>query len=249
MFKRLAQSPIVQSIIGRLLGVYMLICGWTTRWTAVNREAAEAVWRAGGPALVCFWHGRIVLSHRGWLKKLGAQPAKVLISHSRDGGIVAAATRTVGHDVIRGSSPRGKDRKGAVEAMRRMIRHLQDGGAVAIAPDGPRGPRMQAQMGVIQLAKRMDAPIVPFAWSVSRAKVFKSWDRFVLPYWFGRGVIIWGDPVRVSQGADDAALEAARAALEAELNRLTAEADRHVGAAAVEPAQREAPHKLEAAAS
>jgi hypothetical protein len=249
MLKRLAQSPLVQAVIGRLLGVYMLVCGWTTRWTTINREAAEAVWRAGGPALVCFWHGRIVLSHRGWLKKSGAQPAKVLISHSRDGGIVAAATRTVGHDVIRGSSPRGKDRKGAVEAMRRMIRHMESGGAIAIAPDGPRGPRMQAQMGVVQLAKRMNAPIVPFAWSVSRAKVFKSWDRFVLPYWFGRGVIIWGDALRVPPGADEAALERARVALEAELNRLTAEADRLVGAPVVEPAPRSEPAELGAAAS
>lgn len=238
MLKRLSNSPTAQAVIGRILGLYMLVCGWTVRWTKINKAAAEGVWRAGGPAITCFWHGRIVLSHQGWLKKEGAQPACVLISNSRDGGIVAAATRTVGHDVIRGSSPKGNKRKGAVEAMRAMIRHMEAGGAIAIAPDGPRGPRMQAQIGPVQLAKRMNAPIVPFAWSTHGRRVFNSWDRFVLPYWFSRGVIIWGDPIRVAPDADDAAMERARQSLEDELNRLTAEADRRAGVAAVEPAKR-----------
>ncbi|MGE0046036.1 MAG: lysophospholipid acyltransferase family protein [Hyphomonadaceae bacterium] len=236
MLKRFLQSPLVQAAIGRMLGAYMAFCGWSTRWTNVNRGAAEAVWKAGGPAVICFWHGRIVLSHVAWVSKDGAQPAKVLISNSRDGGIVAAATRTVGHDVIRGSSPKGDKRKGAVEAMRAMLKHMGEGGAIAIAPDGPRGPRMRAQMGPIQLAKRMNAPIVPFGWSTRGRRVFNSWDRFVLPYPFSKGFCIWGEVLRIPHDADDAAMERAREALEAELNRVTWEADRLAGLQQIEPA-------------
>jgi lysophospholipid acyltransferase (LPLAT)-like uncharacterized protein len=236
LLKRILSAPLAQAIVGRLLGGYMLFCGWTTRWTWINRAAAEAIWAAGGPALICFWHGRIVLSHLGWAIGKGAQDAKVLISQSREGGIVAAATRTVGADVIRGSSARGENRKGGHEAMRAMLRHLKGGGAVAIAPDGPRGPRMRAQMGAVQLAKHTGAPIVCLAWSTSRRRVFNSWDRFVLPYPFGRGVYVWGEPIRVAPHADEVALEAARAALETELNRITLEADALAGAQAVEPA-------------
>ncbi|MGE3143056.1 MAG: lysophospholipid acyltransferase family protein [Hyphomonadaceae bacterium] len=238
MLKRLLNSPLAQTLVGRILGFYMHVCGWTTRWTLVNRAAPEALWKAGGPVVICFWHGRIVLSHRGWATPdKGAQPARVLISHSREGGIVTAATRTVGHDVIRGSSAKGDKRKGAVEAMRQMLRHMGEGGAIAMAPDGPRGPRMRAQMGPIQLARRMNAPIIPFGWSSSACKVFNSWDRFVLPYPFGKGVMIWGEPIRVAPDADEAGMERARAALEAELNRVTLEADRQAGAVHVEPAE------------
>jgi lysophospholipid acyltransferase (LPLAT)-like uncharacterized protein len=241
MAKRILSSPLVQMLVGRLLGAYMLVCGWTTRWTLINRQAVEEIWAAGGPAVICFWHGRIVLSHLGWAIGKGGQAAKVLISQSREGGIVAAATRTVGADVIRGSTARGENRKGAMEATRQMLRHMHAGGAVAIAPDGPRGPRMRAQMGAVQLAKRTGAPIICLAWSTSRCKAFNSWDRFILPYPFGRGVYVWGEPLRVPAHADDTTLEAARAALEAELNRISAQADRLAGARVVEPAP-PAPH-------
>jgi lysophospholipid acyltransferase (LPLAT)-like uncharacterized protein len=173
MLKRLLDSPFAQGLIGRILGLYMRVCGALTRWTLINRASPEAVWAEGGPAVICFWHGRIVLSHRGWPRSDGAPLAKVLISHSRDGGIVAAAVRTVGHDVVRGSSAKGDKRKGAIEAMRQMLRHMETGGTVAIAPDGPRGPRMRAQMGPVQLAKRMNAPIICYGWSTQRRTVFK----------------------------------------------------------------------------
>jgi len=236
MLKRFLDAPFAQLLIGRLLGLYMLVCGATTRWRLINLAAGQAAWKAPEPAVICFWHGRIVLAHRGWMRPWGARPAKVLISHSREGGIVAAATRIVGHDVIRGSSAKGDKRKGAIEAMRQMLRYMEAGGAVAIAPDGPRGPRMRAQMGPVQLAKRMNAPIICYAWSTARRTVFNSWDRFVLPHLFSRGVYVWGDPIRVAPDADDAELERARAAVEAELNRVTAQADLLAGGLAVEPA-------------
>jgi lysophospholipid acyltransferase (LPLAT)-like uncharacterized protein len=236
MLKRLLDSPLAQGLIGRILGFYMLACGALTRWTLINRAAPEAVWAEGGAAVICFWHGRIVLAHRGWPRSDGAPLAKVLISHSRDGGIVAAAVRAVGHDAVRGSSAKGDKRKGAIEAMRQMLRHMETGGTVAIAPDGPRGPRMRAQIGPVQLAKRMNAPIICYGWSTKRRTVFRSWDRFVLPHLFSRGVYVWSDAIRVPPNATDAQMEDARALVEAELNRVTALADLLAGAPAIEPA-------------
>jgi lysophospholipid acyltransferase (LPLAT)-like uncharacterized protein len=234
MLKRILASSIAQMIVGRLLGAYMLFCGWTTRWTRINRRVVEENRAAG--VVVCFWHGRLVLSHLGWATGKRGQPAKVLISQSREGGIAAAATETVGVGVIRGSSRKGDNRKGAHEATRQILRQLHAGGVIGIAPDGPRGPRMRAKMGAVQLARRTGAPIVCLAWSTSRGRVFNSWDRFILPYPFGRGVYIWSEPLRVPADADDKTMEAARAALEAELNRVTAMADLLAGATAVEPA-------------
>ena len=90
MLKRILNSPFVQSALGRLLGLYMLLVGNRTRWKHINREAVEKVWAEGGPAVICFWHGRIVLSHVGWGIRQGAQPARVLISNSREGAVAAA---------------------------------------------------------------------------------------------------------------------------------------------------------------
>jgi hypothetical protein len=67
--------------------------------------------------------------------------------------------------------------------------------------------------------------------------VDKSWDHFVFPLPFGRGALIWGNPIAPpSPGASDAEIEAVRAQLEAELNRISAEADRIAGIPVIEPA-------------
>jgi hypothetical protein len=96
---------------------------------------------------------------------------------------------------------------------------------------------MRAEMGPVQLAKLTGAPIVGLAWSTERRKVLDSWDRFVLPWPFGRGVYVFGGPIHVARHASDAEMEAARLALETELIRITQQADALVGATPVEPAE------------
>ncbi len=117
-----------------------------------------------------------------------------------------------------------------------MMRVIETGHAVCIAPDGPRGPRMHASPGIIALARLSGAPIMPVAFSVSRGRILESWDRFLLAYPFGRGVFVGAEPIHVPQDADAAALEAARQRLEDVLNAITAEADRRCGRTPVEPA-------------
>lgn len=237
--KSILGNPLVQFLIGRLIGGYMLFVGVTTRWTKVNRSAVEPYWRTDGGKLIgCIWHGRFSLIHKMWSFAPGVPKAKMLISQSREGGIVAHTSRTVGAEVIRGSAAKGRQAKGGVEAMRAMARHIENGGVIAMTPDGPRGPRMRVKKGPIQLAKLAGAPLLAVTWATSNRIVFnKSWDHFVLPLPFGRGALIWGDPIAPpSPDASDAEIEAVRLQLEAEMNRIAAEADRLAGVPVIEPA-------------
>lgn len=238
--KRLLGSPFMQMLIGRAIGLYMHFVGLTTRWRDVNRAAVERVWAEGGPVIACIWHNRFMLVHKMWGFGPGFQTAKMLISQSREGGVVTHASKTVGADVIRGSSAKGGQSKGGLGALREMLRHLSHNGCICLTPDGPRGPRMRAKMSPIQLAKMSGAPIIALAWSSNRRKTFQSWDRFLLPLPFGRGARVWSEPIRVAKDADEAAMEDARAQLEAELNRISAEADRLAGAPVIEPDARPA---------
>lgn len=237
MFKQLTAIPFVQALLGRGLGVYMAFVGATTRWRRVNRAAVEPFWRPGARVIICFWHGRFPLAHKLWAFGRGAPKAKMLVSRSREGEIAGYASRTVGAELIRGSAAKGRQQKGGMEAVREMVRHIDPGGAIALTPDGPRGPRMRAQLGPVQVAKIAGTPLLCIAWSTRWRIVFQSWDRFILPLPFGRGALVWGEPI--APPAPDASaeeLERVRAALEAELNRITAEADRLAGAAVIEPA-------------
>ncbi|MGQ9647501.1 MAG: DUF374 domain-containing protein, partial [Thermodesulfobacteriota bacterium] len=85
----------------------------------------------------------------------------------------------------------------------------------------------KAQIGVIELSRITGRPIVPVTFSASKKMVFNSWDRFVLPYPFSRGVFIWGEPIQVDPKGDRAHLEEKRLLLENRLNELTEQADHY----------------------
>jgi lysophospholipid acyltransferase (LPLAT)-like uncharacterized protein len=152
--------------------------------------------------------------------------AYVLASRSRDGELMSRFAGAFGFRVVRGSSSGG-----ASTALRALARLLRDeGAAVALASDGPRGPRYVAQPGAVLLAKLGRAPIVPVGLGVSRGTVLGSWDAFVVPHPFARVVVVFGDPLVVPEDADRETLEACRRRLEESLHRLTTEADRLAGA-------------------
>jgi lysophospholipid acyltransferase (LPLAT)-like uncharacterized protein len=58
-----------------------------------------------------------------------------------------------------------------------------------------------------------------------KKKLLNSWDRFLLPLPFGRGLFLYGEPIRVRRDANAEEQEEARLRLEDSLNRLTEEAD------------------------
>lgn len=237
MLKQLLGNPIFQFLVGRTIGLYLLLVGVTTRWKKVNRSAIEPFFRGESALIGCIWHGRFTLVHKMWAFGPGIPKAKMLISQSREGGVVAHTSRTVGAEVIRGSAAKGAKQKGGVEALRAMARHMEGGGVICMTPDGPRGPRMRVKKGPVQLAKIAGVPLIAVTWSTSARIVFDSWDSFVLPLPFGRGALIWSDPIAPpAPDASDAEIEAVRANLEQEMIRIAAEADRLAGVDVIAPA-------------
>ena len=226
--KRVSRSRFGRTVLVWLYARFTSLVFVTTRWRTHGREDADEFFRAGKPFITAFWHGRLMMSPHGWQAE---RPVHVVISRHPDGENIARAMRHLGLKAIRGSSTRG-----GTAALRASLRVLREGGYVAISPDGPRGPRMRVQSGIIGLARLSGAPIVPLTFAVSRRKVARSWDRFVIALPFGRGVFAWGPPLYVTADADVAALEEVRLTLEQRLNALTAEADRMVGAEPIEPA-------------
>ncbi|MCP2670846.1 lysophospholipid acyltransferase family protein [Maricaulaceae bacterium EIL42A08] len=238
MAKSFLKSAPVQAIIGTLLGAYMGFVGATTRWERRGVEHITPI-REGRDGLIgTIWHSRIMLSPSIWPK--GAQPPKVLISRSGEGDAIARAAAVNGVGAIRGSSMNLRKReksKGAMSGFKQMVRHLRDGGCMAIMPDGPRGPRMRLGLGPLMIAQMAGVPIVPATWSTRWGKTFNSWDRFILPFPFGKGIIAYGEPITVPRDATPETLEALRTELEARMIALTHLADEACGRIKTEPAE------------
>jgi lysophospholipid acyltransferase (LPLAT)-like uncharacterized protein len=188
--------------------------GRTMRITVLGDNQVAPFWIASRPVIYAVWHGQILmipLVNERLRRARGARPVHVLASRSRDGEVLAEFVRRFGVGVVRGSSSRG-----GASALRRLARRVRDGFDVAVAPDGPRGPRARAQAGVIALAQLTGAPLVPVAFVADPAWRLQSWDRFEIPWPFGRGAIAFGAPLLV-QGRDR---EVTRKDLESALAQL-----------------------------
>jgi lysophospholipid acyltransferase (LPLAT)-like uncharacterized protein len=105
-----------------------------------------------------------------------------------------------------------------------LVRLARKNCDLAITPDGPRGPAEIVKSGVAQLARMTGRPVVPLAFFCSKAKRFRSWDRFLLPYPFSSGVFIWGEPLFYRAGEE---LEAFRLRIEEALRNTTRRADEY----------------------
>ncbi|NNE57126.1 MAG: lysophospholipid acyltransferase family protein [Hellea sp.] len=236
MFKRFMRSSAVQKFLGFILALYMGFVKITTRWTHERAELADPVFESGKGFIGLVWHSRFLMLNSLWKKD--KQFPHVLISLSRDGALVAHTAHFIGAKTIRGSARKAgstKD-KGGSAAMKKMIAAIEENDCVVMTPDGPRGPRQRMRTGPIRLARASNAPIITCAMSTRFRKQFNSWDRFVLPLPFGRGVIIWGTPVLVPADTSDMDLEKYRMQVETEMNELLAKADEAMGHIAVEPA-------------
>ncbi|PKU22043.1 lysophospholipid acyltransferase family protein [Telmatospirillum siberiense] len=230
MVKTLTRAEGVRRFLCWLAAQYIRLVHVTGRWQVVGGELPQSFWDDGRPFILAFWHGRILMMPYCWRRR---QPINMLISQHRDGQIIA---RTVSHFGI--STIVGSSSKGGVAALRAMLQSLKGGTCVGITPDGPRGPRMRASDGIVQVARMSGCPIIPCTFSARRRKLLGSWDRFSVALPFSSGVFVWGTSIEVPSGASSTDLQAARDAVEASLNAITEEADRRMGHPPVEPAPR-----------
>ena len=177
-------------------------------------------WEKGLPSIYALWHQRMLMLPFSYF----GPGASVLVSTHRDGELIARILPHLGLSCVRGSTTRGGS-----SGFRQMVEVLQSGHDVAITPDGPRGPKHVVQIGVIALAKMTGLPIFPVTYACSRCLRLNSWDRFIIPAPFSRGVFIYGQPLTAPEDADDDHAEALRVELERRLVSLTDRAEALVG--------------------
>ncbi len=156
------------------------------------------------------WHNRLLLSaYVVWKFFPARRGGGALISASRDGAIIADVIERYGFKAVRGSS----SRKGP-SALLQLADIIASGGDVLITPDGPRGPVYQLGDGIVFLAQKTGAPVVPANLEFSNCWRVKSWDRFILPKPFSKVRVIFGQRHYVRSTSTDAEFEAERVRLQ-----------------------------------
>lgn len=138
------------------------------------------------PFVLAHWHGdELVLLHL-----IGKYRIATIASTSKDGESMNTLIRFVGGVTSRGSSTRG-----AVQALKGLVRLVQEGHNTSFAVDGPKGPIYKVKPGVFEVSRICKAPIFWSGVYADRAWRFeKSWNKTYLPKPFARVYIEWHGP-------------------------------------------------------
>ena len=167
-------------------------------------------------AIYPFWH-RCILPAAYMFRDHGCA---VLTSRSADGEYIAAVINRLGFVAVRGSSSRG-----AVGGMRGLQEAIAAGRVAVFTIDGPRGPRYVAKRGPVLLARLTGSPIIPFYVAVEDPWVLPSWDAFMVPKPFSRGLVRVGAPIYVPSDADEAEMERLHGEMQRGLERVRDEGE------------------------
>jgi 3-deoxy-D-manno-octulosonic-acid transferase len=228
MAKRLLSSDRLVAL-GSALGAAYIRLVYNTSEVRRDPPDTDAKLFAEHPQIFAMWHGQF-----GMLPKIKPdRPADVaaMVARHGDAELIAGVLSRFGMSLIRGAGAgyRRRDRGGAA-ALRGALKALEQGTTVAMTADVAPGPARKAGNGIVMLAKLSGRPIVPCAMATSRYFTLNNWSAFTINLPFSRLGIVVGDPIRVPEDADSAALEAARIDVERGLNQATARAYELAGA-------------------
>lgn len=196
-WRRLGKILLRSRAVTWLPSCYLVLCQRTIRWELRGTEHLRELTDREQGFVLAFWHECLPLMPLAWSAfwqsaKAGV-PRKqglVLVSRSRDGGMIGRMLQRFGLCAVAGSSSRG----GTVAA-RRLLDGLRRGSIAVVVPDGPRGPRRRVSEGAVRLAAMAGVPVVPCAAHALPMHRIGTWDRMLIPLPFARGVAVAGRPI------------------------------------------------------
>ena len=224
------RSRWIMAVLTHLMAGYLRLTYATLRWTHENRPLAEKVWAdslaSNTGAILALWHSRVPVGPTAWPQSPDRPEIRVLVSQSRDGEFIARVIAKLGLPAIRGSSLKKTDtakNKGGEQAFRDMVKWVREGGAMAITPDGPRGPAEVMQKGALALARMTGAPVLFVGIAMKPCIRLGPWDRTIIPLPFARAAMVWDEPAVMTRDDDpDALVETWTARLSAVSRRAEA---------------------------
>lgn len=197
---------------------------WLARFVGSSLRLKTVGWEKHkdqpGARIYAGWHGHTFIPacfFRGY-------GLWTMISLSKDGEMQNKIFTKFGFKTVRGSSGRG-----GIRAAMESVKILREGASMAFTPDGPRGPNRRVQGGVMLMARKSGAAVVPVGTSAKWRWLAPTWDSYLIPLPFSKAVFTFGDPIYVPEKATDEELEAIRLQIEEAIQKVQDEADLMMG--------------------
>jgi lysophospholipid acyltransferase (LPLAT)-like uncharacterized protein len=166
------------------------------------------------------WHGRVLIMPIVNPSKL---QSCAIVSDHNDGRLIGEVIKQAGVELIFGSSNRRR-----LSSLKEILKGIKKGKNFLITPDGPRGPSREVNGAIINIASNTGLPIIPSIYSAKSAKIFKTWDKFMLPSPFNEITLVFDKPISVPKNITTEAKEEYNNKLRDSLNNITNIADQDV---------------------
>ena len=211
----------MQRVLQSLYANYINFVFRTTKWERIGFESYEADIARGIPRVLCCWHARLVFTP--YLRDWSDHDLKVIASRHADAQIAAENLRRRGLEIIE------LDTSGEnTTAVKSAVRALRQGASLGITVDGPFGPAETAKPGAIVIGALAQVQVAPCTFAISRQIRLKTWDRFIVPLPWSRGVLAVGDGFVPERRMSEDQIEAACEQLSSLIDELTSTAEARV---------------------
>lgn len=219
LIKKIIKSEFVKKLLCKLVYLYIKFVLLTSK-VKVTYQGFNFEDYKNTQCILATWHGRVMIMPIINPFKL---PASAIVSDHNDGRLIGAVIEQAGVKLIFGSSNRRR-----LSSLKEILVYIKKGFNFLITPDGPRGPAREINGAIISIASNTNLPIIPAICSAKSAKIFNSWDKFMLPYPFTEISIIFSKPINIPKGLNAEEKNEYTKLLRDSLNQITDLADKEV---------------------
>ena len=186
--KKIIRSDFAKSLACKLVYLYIKFVLLTSKIKVIYHgfDFSEYEYRQ---SIFATWHGRVLIMPIVNPSKLSSC---AIVSDHNDGRLIGEVIRQAGVRLIFGSTNRRR-----ISALKEIMTYIKAGFNFLITPDGPRGPARQVDGAIINIASNTGLPIIPSSCSAKSAKIFNSWDNFMLPLPFNKITLVFAKPIEV----------------------------------------------------
>lgn len=203
-------------------GLYALsqITRRTGRYQVVGQAYVAEAREAGTSVIWAAWHGMTMMLAGYVLQAYDPGGLLIMMPDDWRGEALAHWAQRLGATPFP-LNLHGDHTMASARKVARMVRLMRQGRDAYVTPDGPDGPAYQIKPGIVYLAQKTGAALLPAGAYTRTGHRLNRWDRYVVPRPFSRIAVVIGEPLLVPAEEE---LDAATERLTDALHRVTMQA-------------------------
>lgn len=189
LFQKILCYIVVIKVPSCFIQLIIFLISRSSRIRIVGEENLKRIEKEKQRVIFAFWHGNYTLL----LASFRMKNAVALVHWSFRGNYVAQLASAFNYHIVR--TPRGG------RSILEFVKAIKQGYPGFIAVDGPQGPSHKTKPGIICIARKAGAKIVPLTLESRRGLVLgKRWDNHFIPLPFNNIIVCVGKSIDVKPG-------------------------------------------------